>query len=44
VNHINLFFLMGHKIIGADYCPYCVKVKKYFESKKIAFEWIDSET
>jgi len=31
-------------IIGADYCPYPIKIKKYFESKNIAFEWIDSET
>lgn len=31
-------------VIGADYCPYCVKVKKYFEGNNVPFQWIDSET
>lgn len=35
---------MPHRIIGADYCPYCVKVKQYFETNQIAHEWVDSET
>ena len=24
-------------IIGADYCPFCVKVKTYFQNNKIPF-------
>ena len=35
---------MSYRVIGADYCPYCIKVKSYFEKKKVTFEWIDSET
>jgi len=35
---------MPHKIIGAEYCPYCLKVKNYFEGKNIPFEWVDTET
>jgi glutaredoxin len=35
---------IANTIIGADYCPYCVKVKAYFEEKNIPFEWIDSLT
>lgn len=34
----------GNTILGADYCPYCVKVKDYFTSNKIPFNWIDTET
>ncbi|CAM6002228.1 unnamed protein product [Sphagnum balticum] len=36
--------IRNHKIIGAAYCPYCRKVKKYFEDKKIPFTYIDTET
>ena len=35
---------MSHKIIGADYCPFCIKVKQYFEKKGVPFEWVDTET
>jgi glutaredoxin 3 len=35
---------MSHRIIGADWCPYCVKVKQYFDSKKLSYEWVDSDT
>jgi len=31
-----------NRIIGADYCPFCVKVKDYFQKNHIPFEWIDS--
>jgi glutaredoxin len=24
-------------IIGADYCPYCVKAKEYFDEMKIPY-------
>lgn len=36
---------MNHhtRILGADYCPYCVKVKKYFESKGLQYEWVDTQ-
>ena len=33
-----------NRIIGADYCPYCVKVKNYFQNNKIPFTWVDTET
>jgi glutaredoxin 3 len=35
---------MSHRIIGAEWCPYCVKVKKYFDSKKVSYEWVDADT
>lgn len=35
---------MSNKIIGADWCPYCMKVKNYFDQKKVAYEWVDTET
>jgi len=35
---------MPNKIIGADYCPYCAKVKSHFIKNNIPFEWIDTET
>lgn len=35
---------MSHKIIGADYCPFCIKVKQYFQKKEVPFEWVDTET
>jgi len=36
--------IMSYRIIGYDGCPYCDKVKKYFKTNKIPYEWIDSET
>ncbi len=33
-----------YRVIGADYCPFCVKVKNYMDKKKLNYEWIDSET
>ena len=33
-----------YKVLGADYCPYCNKVKNYLEKNNISFEWIDTET
>lgn len=35
---------MSNRIIGADWCPYCIKVKDYFDQKNVKYEWIDSET
>lgn len=35
---------MSNRIIGADWCPYCMKVKDYFDGRKIEYEWVDSET
>lgn len=35
---------MSNRIIGADWCPYCIKVKSYFDLKKINYEWVDSDT
>lgn len=35
---------MSNKIIGADWCPYCIKVKNYFEQKRVPFQWIDADT
>lgn len=33
-----------NRVIGADYCPFCAKVKNYFQTNKIPFTWIDTET
>lgn len=35
---------MSNRIIGADWCPYCIKVKDYFDSKGVKYEWVDSES
>jgi glutaredoxin len=35
---------MSNRVIGAEWCPYCVKVKDYFDSKKIPYEWVDVDT
>lgn len=35
---------MSNKVIGADWCPYCMKVKNYLESKSVPFEWVDCDT
>ena len=39
-----VILLMSHRVIGADWCPYCMKVKDYLENKKVKFDWIDTET
>lgn len=31
-------------ILGADYCPYCVKVKDHCVKNSIPFEWIDTQS
>ena len=31
-------------VLGADYCPYCKKVKEHLETNKMPFKWIDTET
>jgi glutaredoxin len=33
-----------YRVIGADYCPFCIKVKNYLLKNKADLEWIDSET
>lgn len=33
-----------YRVIGADYCPFCIKVKNYLDKQKADYEWIDSET
>lgn len=37
---------MSHKIrvLGADWCPYCVKVAKHLKNKNVAFDWVDTNT
>jgi glutaredoxin len=35
---------MSYRVIGADWCPFCIKVKNYMQNKKIDFKWIDSDT
>ena len=32
---------MEIKLYGAEWCPFCVKEKKFLEGKKIKFEYID---
>ena len=32
---------MEIKLYGAQWCPFCVKEKKFFEDKKVKFEYID---
>ena len=32
------------KVLGADYCPFCVRVKEYLETNQIYFQWVDTET
>ena len=32
------------KVYGADYCPFCLKVKEYLQVNKLDFEWVDTET
>ena len=31
-------------VYGADYCPFCVKVKDHLEKTKVPYDWIDTET
>jgi hypothetical protein len=33
-----------NKIIGASYCPFCVKVQSYFVKQNIEHVWVDTET
>jgi glutaredoxin len=33
-----------YRVIGAEWCPYCMKVKNYMEKNSIKFEWVDSDT
>ncbi len=35
---------MNNSLIGSNYCPFCRKVKNYFDSNKIQYAWIDIET
>jgi glutaredoxin len=35
---------MSNRIIGAEWCPYCLKVKDYFESRSVKYEWVDCDT
>lgn len=35
---------MSNVILGADWCPFCVKVKNHFIKNSIQFEWVDTET
>lgn len=32
------------KVIGADWCPFCSKVKKYLSKQNIQFTWVDTDT
>ena len=34
----------SYRVIGAEWCPFCVKVKKHLEGKKADMQWIDSDT
>ena len=31
-------------MIGATWCPFCVKVKNYLDSTGYKYQWIDSDT
>ena len=37
---------MSHpnRVIGAEWCPFCVKVKHYLDSVKFDYKWIDSDS
>ena len=32
------------KVLGADYCGFCTKVKKYLDGKGVNYEWVDTES
>lgn len=30
-------------VLGAEWCPFCVKVKNYLSNNKVPTEWIDTD-
>jgi glutaredoxin 3 len=30
-------------VLGADWCPFCIKVKNHLEKKNIPHEWVDTD-